>query len=101
MSRDIKKGTFKLDDLVKVDSSNLVVLASGGPLMTVVATEGHNCLCEWEGDDGTTQRHLFHYWVLRRMILFHPDDLPFPSEDPLGRGGNIEADAAEPAGDAP
>lgn len=85
MSDEVRRGAFDPHDLEKVDDSRTVTLASGGPQMVVVATEGDNCLCEWAADDGTVQRHLFPYWTLRRMIFFRPGDVPFATDDPLGK----------------
>jgi uncharacterized protein YodC (DUF2158 family) len=60
---------FDSDDLVKVDESNLVILASGGPLMRLVCIEGENALCHWEEGD-VRRQSLFPLATLRRLVKF-------------------------------
>lgn len=83
MSDQVRRGTFAASDLERVDTSRWVVLGSGSPPMTVVTTEGDMCLCEWADDSGKIQRQLYEYWLLRRMVRFRIEDLPFVTDDPF------------------
>ena len=49
----IYRETFHESELVKVDESEFVVLASGGPLMDVLSVEDGKALCEWFDQDET------------------------------------------------
>ena len=71
MSDHVRRESFHPDELVLVpEPANPVVLGSGGPIMDLVATEGDRGLCQWEADDGTTQRHMFPLACLYRCEKF-------------------------------
>lgn len=76
-----QKGTFRADELELVDSSRMVVLVSGGPLMEVkdVRTAGEfgcvpeaspEALCSWLNEDGELEEHWFDVRVLRMLAPF-------------------------------
>lgn len=46
----IHRKTFSDDELVRIDTSNCVVLNSGGPLMQLICIEGDNALVSWDGE---------------------------------------------------
>ena len=58
--------------MLQLETSNPVVLASGGPLMRVVCVEGDNALCGWRGEDGRQERFLFPIPCLRSLIPYRP-----------------------------
>jgi hypothetical protein len=66
------------DQLQIVDESIWkYVLASGGPLMKIVAVEGENILCMWQDaeDNRKLHRALFPIVCVRRVIPLTEDDL--------------------------
>ena len=72
--------TFHQCDLVKVDTSEMVIHATGGPLMTVECIEGENAVCSWEvwppdwspsnPVKGYEHRRLFPLRDLRRLTPY-------------------------------
>lgn len=74
MSREIRSEVFSEADLEPVKSpAKPVVLKSGGPIMDLVCFEGDNGVCEWEGQDGTNQRHLIPLVCLYRCLPYEGD----------------------------
>lgn len=82
----IRRGTFDAGELRKCRRKNLVVHATGGPLMRVRCVEGDSALCEWdeweEVRDGgelsfnlvKRNRLLLPVATLRSLVPFVPGD---------------------------
>lgn len=77
----IRTATFHTDELECVDTSRMVVLASGGPLMVVenIRTAGEfgcnpdkptEALCSWFTEDGETEERWFDVRALRMLSPF-------------------------------
>jgi uncharacterized protein YodC (DUF2158 family) len=64
---EINRDSFDASELVKLNDDEHVILASGGPLMRIVCTEGDNVLCEWADNEKRRQK-LFPAGVLRRLM---------------------------------
>ncbi len=61
---------FNESELIKIDTTKCVVLASGGPLMDVLCIEGDNALCRIHDEDKT--EHLFPIACLCTLIPYQP-----------------------------
>lgn len=71
---NIRRGTFNIDDLVRLPDRDYVVLASGGPLMWVVAIEGDQAVVEWSNASGGTNRQLLPIVTLRSLVRYVPPE---------------------------
>lgn len=69
---DLNEATFPTETLTRIDTSKMVILNSGGPLMTVVKTlkSSRMALCEWECD-GETNAQWFEQACLSRLVPFN------------------------------
>ena len=61
---------FNEADLVKIDTSKCVVLASGGPLMDVLSVDDGEALCRWTDEEGKINAARFNTACLRRLIMW-------------------------------
>lgn len=76
-----QKRVFHADELERVDTSRMVILASGGPLMTIenIRTAGEfgvtpdaptEALCTRLNEDDETEDHWFDVRALRMLVPF-------------------------------
>ena len=70
------QGVFRLDELVKVNESNSLVLASGGPILAFDGydEDGESVWVVWTDDDGEICREKFLACCLRRLVRFQIGD---------------------------
>lgn len=66
---ELRRGTFREEDLMLVDTSNCVVLNSGGPLMDIEAEEGDNLVCSWWTPEGN-QRTLLPKACVSQLVQY-------------------------------
>lgn len=68
----LRRGKFNADDLQPVDTSRIVILNSGGPLLTVECVEGNNAICTWKNDNGQhAGRAMFPVACLSRLVRWN------------------------------
>jgi hypothetical protein len=78
-----RRAEFDVNDLVKADTSNECIHATGGPILKILSIDelpdgNRNVLCEWtewswNGDSfdrGETHQLVFSHHALRRMAPF-------------------------------
>lgn len=61
---------FRSRDLIKVDESKLVMLASGGPLMEIESITDGVAICFWHDDKGERKNATFPVVCLRKLVRF-------------------------------
>ena len=73
--RLVHSAVFAAEELERVEDDEMVVFASGGPLMTCHSVTNDEdgdsvALCSWRDEDGAEHRHWFDVRTLRMLVPF-------------------------------
>ena len=63
----MKHNEFDDSDLIKLDTSDCVILNCGGPLLNLECFEGDNAIVSWD-DEGKTMRRQLPIACLSRLV---------------------------------